>query len=142
MTLPFQSLSAATATGPGAVLDLQGCRDSFTTQVIGSGAGSTSGGWQLAYVLEGSLNGTDFVTLTEQVDSHGNSEAVIGGTGTGVVSFNQMLNTANQFVNGLWSLNFPLPAVRYVRINLYSAIDVASFTLDAWIGSPDHLRST
>jgi hypothetical protein len=103
--LPFESLTAATAAGPGAVNDLQDtlALHSLTAQITDFAG---TGNWTIR--LEASLDNVNFVALQSQ--------------------------TLNEDVNIHFVGVVTFPA-RYVRANLLLDSGVTSITVTAWVAS-------
>ena len=102
MSLPFVSLNAATATGAGDSRDLEGSFDHHTLIV------SSTGGASINVALEGSHDGTTWVTLANAAS--GQVTVPNSGAATG-------------------------PLIRYVRANLTMLSGGSSPTVTATIAS-------
>jgi hypothetical protein len=108
MSLPFTSLNAATAAGPGVVNDLETVSNEHT--MIAGCTGSTPGPFGASIALEGSHDGVTWISLSGISFSTG---SITGETGTSVGS----------------------ALVRYVRANLTGIFGGTAPTVTATIAS-------
>lgn len=121
--LPFHSLDAVTAIGPGEVLDLGSDPvDHFSVQFSVAVVPMT-GTWTVGIALQGSLDG---VTWFNIAPINVNTDELTGSPT--VTSVSQWGTAGNYGGNTVTS-----PLARFVRANLGSDTNVSSFTADAWI---------
>jgi hypothetical protein len=139
--LPFQSLDAATATGPGEALDLgSDPADHFAVQIgIDGTPTSSSETWQANYTLEGSLDGESWfsvkpvVSVTLPADTYAAGAGSISGSSTTEASFAAQWAAFGNYATTPQGSADLSPLARFVRVNLTGANNASSFTASAWI---------
>jgi hypothetical protein len=139
--LPFLSLNAVTATGPGDALDLgSNPVDHFAVQISIDGTpASSSESWQVNYTLEGSLDGESWftvkpvVSVTLPADSYAVGGGAVSGTSTTEPSSAAQWTAFGNYATTPQGDAALAPLARFVRVNLTAANNASSFTASAWI---------
>jgi hypothetical protein len=138
--LPFLTLDAVTATGPGDAFDLgSDPADHFSTQFVieATPSGANDSDWSVNYVVQSSLDGETwfnigFVTYIDAPTETGGAGDINGSASVTTVA--QLCTVGNYATTDQGSSSLS-PLARFVRVNITASSYLASFTASAWIAA-------